>query len=117
MRQTDYEYEYLIVYVDDIVMISRDPEFILKQLQSLYELKGVGSPEYYSGADIYVDNEGFTCVSAKTYIKNICNKIETTYDVELKNYGSPMEAGDHPECDESEILGEEEKRKFQMLSG
>ena len=41
-------------------------------------------------------------MSCKTYIKNICKEIDELYRVTLKNYGSPMEAGDYPEVDKSD---------------
>ena len=60
---------------------------------------------------------GYWQMSAKTYIKNTCEKIEGLFDVKLKNYGSPMETGDHPEIDESDLLDPEETTKYQMLVG
>ena len=83
-----------------------------------YTLKGVGVPEYYSGADInYDEDKGCWTMSAKTYIKNVTCKIELLLEVTLKNYGSPMEAGDHPEVDETDLLVGDEIAKYQMLIG
>lgn len=41
---------------------------------------------------------------ARTYIKNVCNRIEKLLNVTLKNYDSPMIPGDHRELDETDIL-------------
>ncbi len=56
-------------------------------------------------------------ISAKTYIKNTCEKIEELFNIKLKGYGSPMDVGDHPEIDETDILDEEETTKYQMMVG
>ena len=40
--------------VDDILVFSKEPESIIEPVKDIYgyEQKGVGSPKYYSGADI-----------------------------------------------------------------
>ena len=48
---------------------------------------------------------------------NTCEKIEKDIDITLKIYGSPMEVGDHPETDESDLLPPDEITKYQMLVG
>ena len=84
----------------------------------LFRSKGVGPPEYYSGADMEYDRERKCWTkSAKTYIKNVVDKIEKLFDRKLKNVGSPLDAGDHPELDETDFLDEDETRKYQMLIG
>ena len=45
-------YEYLAVYTDDLLVVSRNPLAILRGLETLYPLKGVGKPEYYLGGDV-----------------------------------------------------------------
>ena len=44
-------------------------------------------------------------------------KIEKLLEVKLKNYGSPMEVGDHPELDESDLLYGKDISIYQMLLG
>ena len=56
-------------------------------------------------------------MSAKTYIKNVTDRIEKVMECTLKNYGSPMETGDHPEMDESDLLLATEIPIYQMLLG
>jgi hypothetical protein len=50
-------------------------------------------------------------------LKNICKKIKKLMDVNLKNYGSPLEPGDHPEMDETEFLTGDDISQYQMLVG
>ena len=53
----------------------------------------------------------------KTYIKTLFNKIKKLFDIKLKNYISPMEIGDHPDMDESELLDQEQIAQYKMLIG
>ena len=59
----------------------------------------------------------FWKISARTYIKTFFDKIETLFYIKLKNYGSPMETGDYPEMDESDLLDQEQIAQYQMLIG
>ena len=116
MRKQKDHYEYIAVFVNDLLVFSKDPEEIMDQIK--YKKKNVGPPQYYNGADMTINPElGYWQISAKTYIKNTCEKIESLFDIKLKNYGSPMETGDHPEVDESDLLDPEETTKYQMLVG
>ena len=82
MRQKDDHYEYIAKYIDDILIISKDPKSILDMLKKPkgpYDFKGVGSPEYYLGGDVKIVYEGDSIkelsLSSKTYVKRICEKI------------------------------------------
>ena len=118
-RPVGNHYEYIAVIVDDLLIFSQDPEAIIKTLENnyKYKLSGVGVPEYYNGADISFDDNGYAQMSAKTYIKNITERIEKLLECTLKNYGSPMDPGDHPELDESDLLPQQDVAIYQMLIG
>ena len=47
-------YEYLLVYVDDVLAISHDPKPLIDEIGKMYELKkgSVGPPTRYLGATI-----------------------------------------------------------------
>jgi hypothetical protein len=45
-------YEYLATYVDDILVWSKDPMAVIKPLEKIYVLKGVGIPEHYLGGNV-----------------------------------------------------------------
>lgn len=51
MKDKGYHWEYISTYVDDLLVFSRKPMDILDKIREMYELKGVGSPEYYLGSD------------------------------------------------------------------
>ena len=64
------------------------------------------------------DEEGGTWeMSSHMYVKNICGKIEKLLEINLKNYGSPIEYVDHPELDETNILDNQQIPVYQMLIG
>ena len=53
-------------------------------------------PELYLGGDVNVvkTKKGERYASlARTYIKNVCEKIEKLLEVHLRNYGLPLEGG------------------------
>ena len=99
-RDCGDHYEYCACYVDDLLIWSKDPMKIVKQLETVYELKGTGSPEYFLGADVQVldehwQNEGVGLgISAKTYIEQIVPKL---FNVTLRGIKTPMDENYHPE--------------------
>ena len=54
MKDCKGHYEYIARYVDDILVFSREPEELIKCLQVVYPLQGVGIPEYYLGGDFKI---------------------------------------------------------------
>ena len=50
-------YEYIATYIDALLITSRDPAPIIKELERTYTLKGVGDPVYYLGMDIVQTKE------------------------------------------------------------
>ena len=87
MKKMDDHYEYIATFVDDVTIFSKNPYKILNTLKKKYDFKNVGEPEYYNGADLSQDShtKNWT-MSAKTYIKNVCEKIEKLLGISLKNY-------------------------------
>ena len=121
LRQTENgEYEYIAVIVDDLLVFSKKPYDIIDIITKKYkyDLKGIGTPEYYSGADIqYHPRHNTWSMSARTYITNVCSKIERLLGLKLKNYGSPMLSNDHPELDDTSQLYDNDQALYQMLLG
>ena len=111
--------EYMCVFVDDITVFSKEPMLIFDTLKEKYgyEFKEIAEPEYYNGADLSVDRSGEMTMSAKTYLKNIVDKIEDIIGQPLKNYGAPMVTTYHPEIDESDLLDPNFIKIYQMLIG
>ena len=108
-------YEYIAVIVDDLLIFSKDGMKIIDQMKEKYgyQFKGVGKPEYYKGADFLFTREGFPVMHCKTYVTNVCDRIEKVLGIKLKYYGSPMEVGD----DETDFLASGDITIYQMLIG
>ena len=120
MRQRQYHWEYVAVIVDHLLVYSKEHTTIIEPLKKVYQygLKGVGTPEYYNGADMTYDTE-FKCwtISVKTYVKNVYDRISKLLEVVLKNHASPMNEGDHPKSDDTDLLFGNDISLYQMLIG
>eukprot|EP00957_Ditylum_brightwellii_P021592 1627672-Ditylum_brightwellii.AAC.1 len=74
MRDASDHYKYVAKYIDDILIMSKDPNAILDLLQKPkgpYKFKGFESPEYYLGGDVKINYGGDSIaelsLSSKTY--------------------------------------------------
>ncbi len=113
-------YEYVVVYVDDILTALKDPEAFYSAIQSdpwNYKLKNVEEPKYHLGGDFFRDSDGTFCYGAQTYVKRMCENYEDIFGEPVKEYFSPLEKGDQPELDTSTELGPDDVEKFQSLIG
>jgi hypothetical protein len=112
-------YEYVCVYVDDLMVMSKDPDKFFEDLKSKfgYKLKGVGDPKYHLGGDFFRDNDGTLAWGAESYIKKMLVNYEQMFGEKPKEYSSPMLKGDHPELDDSAELNAEGIKKYQSLIG
>ena len=52
MRKNKKSYEYIVVYVDDLLLIGQDAQNVLKFITSVYPVKGKSFPSYHLGGDI-----------------------------------------------------------------
>eukprot|EP00934_Nitzschia_sp_Nitz4_P000636 Nitzschia sp. Nitz4//scaffold500_size4614//80//4514//NITZ4_009238-RA/size4614-augustus-gene-0.0-mRNA-1//-1//CDS//3329553583//636//frame0 len=110
IRSCVNHYEMLTTYVDDILIFSKDPMNIMKHLQEKFEMKGVGVPEYYLGGNVETmsdewKREGVVMsLSADTYIKRACERIESITGMSLRRHSTPMAEGSHPELDDSDLM-------------
>ena len=147
IRDKGDHYEYLAVYVDDLLVFSRDPMSIIETIRNEYDLKGVGIPEYYLGGDIdmmtshattkdvigtqeagndekdiHLDvqwiKQGIkTAFSARTYIRNTVERLERMMDRKFPSPNTPMSETLHPEIDASPYLDDDGHHKFQSMVG
>ena len=120
MRKNDDIYEYIAVYVDDIAVAAKDPKSITDTLMEKYEfkLKGTGPITFHLGCDFFRDSEGVMCMAPKRYIEKMIDSYESMFGSKPKTtYSSPLEKGDHPETDMTELLDAEGIQKYQSLIG
>ena len=66
-------YEYIVVYMDDLIVSMKDPKEFFDQHQSLpmnFKLTGVGPASYHLGGDLFHDDDGTLCFGSQTYTQN-----------------------------------------------
>ena len=119
MHSCGDHYEYVAVYVDDLLIASKNPERITKALQvdHGFKLKGVGLLTYHLGCDYFRDSDNTLCFGPKKYIAKITEQYEQMFGSKPKEYASPLEKGDHPETDTSEELDHDGIKKYQTMIG
>ena len=147
MRDKGDHWEYIATYVDDLLVFSKDPMQIIDKIKETYDLKGVGAPEYYLGGDfdtnfskvegkelpgisetdhsekeknlsnIWLKHGVKTAFSARTYIKETIDRLETMVGKEFAEQKTPMSEKLHPEIDDSPILNSTRHSQFRSLVG
>jgi Reverse transcriptase (RNA-dependent DNA polymerase) len=62
MRKNDGLYEYIAVYIDDLLIAARNPNEIVKVLNKnhRFKLKGVGPLTYHLGCAYFRDKDGIS---------------------------------------------------------
>ena len=116
-------YEYIATYVDDLMIASKNPQQIIKELEEDYLLKGVGEPQYYLGGDVVVLDDQWKkhgikyALGSHTYLGNVIPKLEKLVGKTIGTYSSPMLTDYHPELDESDFLNQEDASKYRSFIG
>jgi len=120
MRQNGEIYEYVAVYVDDLAIAMKDPASFIKVLETKYQfhMKGTGPLEFHLGADFHRDDQGTLYMAPKKYIERLILSYERMFGKKPStNVYSPLEKGDHPELDDSELLDQTGIQQYQSLIG
>ena len=113
-------YEYVGVYVDDLAFAMEDPQTFVDTLVEKYKfkLKGTGPISFHLGCDFYRDEHGVLCMHPKKYIERMVDSYRRMFGCKPSTrVTSPLEKGDHPECDTTELLGAEDVTRYQSLIG
>jgi hypothetical protein len=124
---TEY-YEYLLVYVDDLLVLSEMPKAILDDINTYFQLKpgSVGTPDLYLGAKLskITMPNGVTawCNSSHRYVQEAIRNTEKFIQKHgakmlRKKTQSPMEANYRPELDVSPILPADTANYYQSQLG
>ena len=72
MHEGKHPYEYIFIYVDDLIVAMMDPKIFFDQLQAPpvnFNLKGVGPANYHIGGDRFCDDDRTLCFGSQTYSK------------------------------------------------
>ena len=120
MRDAGDVYKYLVVYVDDLVAVMKDPKAFFDELQRSplhYTLKGLTEPRYHLGTNYFNDKDGTLCFGAQTYVKRLLTNFESLYGELPHIEKSPLAKNDHPELDTTEFCTPDEIAKFHSIIG
>jgi hypothetical protein len=120
-------YEYVLMYVDDILDISVNAETILRDVQPTLKLKndGIDVPEFYLGAKLLEEQiNGVTCwtVTSHDCVKPAVKNVEedtkgTARRLPTRNVKNPMSMSYESKLDVPEELRNKDVTFFQELIG
>jgi hypothetical protein len=119
MRDLGDHWEYIAVYVDDLLIASKTPTSIVTILEyeHKFKLKGSGDTSYHLGCDFFRDEHGTLCYAPLKYIERMMETYQRIYGRYPRQYVSPIEEGDHPEICTSELLELANIKIYQSLIG
>ena len=119
MRPKGDHYEYIGVYVDDLLIVSRDPQALIDALEKdhHFKLKGTGAISFHLGCDFLRDQDGVLCCQPKKYIQKCLDNFQRFLGTLPKKASSPLVKGDHPKMGGSPLLGFDDVRIYQSLIG
>ena len=111
-------YEYICTHVDDFMIVSKTPKKVMSEIETIFGVKdsSKGPPDYYLGNDYKKDKKGRWCIGCKKYLKEAITRVENLMG-EVPKCNKPIEANDHPEEDSSNLLDDDNHKKYQMLIG
>ena len=98
MQEINGLYECIAVYIDDLLIASRNPKEIVQTLQEMhgFKLKGVGPLTYHLVWDYFCDKSDRTlCYGPKTYIAKMFDQYKKMFGSQPREYASPLDKGDH----------------------
>jgi Reverse transcriptase (RNA-dependent DNA polymerase) len=107
-----------VVYVDDLAIAMKDPKELIDILekQHKFKLKGTGPISFHLGMDFTRDEENTLCISPTKYIDKLVKKYKKSFVMKLNtSVTSPLEKGDHPELDTSELCTTDQLAQCQSM--
>jgi hypothetical protein len=120
MRKNEGIYEYVAVYVDDLAIAMKDPKSFVNILENDYKFKtkGTGPIQFHLGMDFFRESDGTLCISPVKYIEKLVKTFERMFGSPPKqNVSSPLEKGDNPELDTSDLLDFKGIEMYQSMIG
>ena len=120
--------EYVLLYVDDVLVISENPEAVLRnEIGKHWQLKedSIGKPSLYLGGkcrEVELDN-GVKCwaFSSSQYVQSAVENVKAWLAKKNRNLPNkaeaPFKSGYRPEIDVSRELGPDEASYYQSLIG
>ena len=120
LRETMNKYEYIAIYVDDLLTASEEPQKNIQDLKDnfMIKIKAYGPLEYRLGCDYKLDKDGTLVAQPTKYINKILDSYKKMFPKKnFINAKSPLEKKDHPELDNSELCNDEQITKHMNMIG
>ena len=98
------KYDYIAIYVDELLIASEKPQEIIQDLKEKFmlKIKGDGPLEYHLGCDYKLDKDGTVVAQPTRYINKILESYKNMFPNEnFIHAKSPLETNDHPELENS----------------
>ena len=75
------KYEYIAIYVDDLIIASKEPQMIIQDLKEKFKLKikDDGPLEYHLGCDYKLDKDGTLVAQPTKYINKILESYKKSF--------------------------------------
>ena len=120
LREMKNKYKYIAIYVDDLLIASKEPHKTILNLKEKFKLKikGDGPLEYHLSCDYKLDKDGTLVAQLTKYINKILDSFRKMFPVvNFIKAKSPLEKNDHPELNNSELCNEEQIMKYMSMIG
>ena len=115
MHPCNTNFEYVAIYVDDLLITCNCPDELIQTLKNEFNLKikGDGLLEYHLGCDYFLDPDGTLVALPKKYITKILDSHhKMSPGANLPHVISPLEKNDHPELDNTDLASEDLISKY-----
>ena len=109
------KYEYIAIYVDDLLIASDKPQQMIKDLKEKFKLKikGDGPLEYHFGSDYKLEKDNTLVAQPIKHINKIFEPYKNMFPNDnFLNIKAPLKKNDHPELDNTELSNEEQITKY-----
>jgi hypothetical protein len=121
LRKKGNLYEYIAVYADDLAIAIKDPKESTDILEKKHKFKlnETGPISFHLGTDFTRDEDNTLGISPTKYIDKLVKNYEKLFDMKPNTTSaiSPLEKGDHPELDTSELCTTEQIAQYQSMIG
>ncbi len=87
------------------------------KISHTYSKLVTGPLKFLLGCDYFRDSDGTLCYAPKKYLAKMIDVYKELFGQPPRSYLSPLEKGDHPELDESELLNAKHTQIYQSLIG
>ena len=112
----DY-WEIIFLYVDDMIIVSREPGRVVDMLKTSFMLRDINETGVFLGGDRGINIKGQRTRGSCTYAMEAIENIERKWKLNLRKETVPMKCGDEPELDNSELLNSKGKTQYQSMIG